>query len=247
MTPSKKCLTFALFVAMLSALVMACSDTNEAVRTSPEELYHRAMIQLEEESYNEAITDFNSVITSYPGTRLATYSYLKLGDAHFDREEWEESDSNYRFFLNLNPKSHLTPYVLHRLIALNYQRNFQGIFFQTRDYDRDMEPNRRIVNDYQVFFFIYPQNAYLQDVKDYMIKARADLAAHEFLVGNFYFEQDAYQSAILRYLYLLKNYPEYPHTQEVVDQLIKAYEANQQPEYANEIRRVIKGEFNQQP
>ncbi len=225
-------------------LLAGCTGTEET-RVPARELYYKATVALEDELFNEATERLTQIIGQSPGTRLATVAYLKLGDLYFQQNKWEEAETNYRLFLALNPNSHLTPYVLNRLIALNYKRNVTGLLFTSRDFDRDMEPNRKIIQEYQRFFFLYPNNAYLTDVKEFLIKARSDLAEYEFLVANFYFEQQAFNSAILRYLHLLKHYPEYPKTQEVGIKLIEAYEANRQPHLAAEMRKALEVRFNQ--
>ena len=81
----------------------------------------------------------------------------KMGEVYFLQRKWEESETSYRRFLLLNPRSHLTPYVLNRLIALNYERNIYGLFAKSRDYDRNMEPNRTLIREYQRFYLLFPQ------------------------------------------------------------------------------------------
>ena len=139
----------------------------------------------------------------------------------------------------LNQRSHLTPYVLNRLIALNYERNHYGIFFKSRDYDRNMEPNRTLIKEYQRFYLLFPKSPYLEQVKEYHSRAMSDLAEHELNVANYYFDKQSYHSAIGRYLYLLKNYPGFPRTANVAERLIEAYRLNRQPDLANEMQRVL--------
>ena len=77
-------------------------------------------------------------------------------------------------------------------------------------------------------------------MKEYQKGALADLAEHELHVANYYFDNDAYHSAIGRYLYLLKNYPGFPRSGDVAERLILAYRLNQQPELADEMQKILK-------
>ena len=70
-----------------------------------------------------------------------------------------------------------------------------------------MEPNRKIIQEYQRFYLLYRQSNYLEDVTELLRNASNDLAEYEFIVGEYYFSQKAYDSAITRYLYLLKDFP----------------------------------------
>ena len=229
----------ALFVFLGILFLQGCSDTAKQVRVPARELYHTAFIAYEDGRFNEAEKGFTTLTTEHPNTRLASLATLKLGDVNFQRKKWTLAESNYQQFLNLTPNSHLTPYVLNRIIALNYERNLQGVFFRTREYDRDMEPNRAIIREYQRFFLLYPNDLYLSEVRDYLRKARSDLAEHEWLVGDFYYDREAYSSAIARYIYLLKHYPEYPKTLDVAAKLVKAYENNHQLDQVTEMQKVL--------
>ena len=222
-----------------SILQGGCGDDGKRIRVPAVELFHQAFIAYEEKYYQEAEQKFQALADEHPNTRLATLAYLKMGDLNFERSKWQEAESNYRMFLTLNPQSHLTPYVLNRIIALNYERNLYGLFFPTREFDRNMEPNRTILQEYRRFYLIYPQSPYLEEVRNYLLKARADLAEHEFLVGNYYFRGKHYHSAIERYLHLLMYFPEFPRIEEVAWKLVKAYRLNKQPRLAEEMQTVM--------
>ena len=227
-------------ILLLSVLVNGCSDTaNNQIRLPSTELYHQAMVSIEDEYYNEALTNFEILVEEHAGTRLATLAHLKMGDIYFIQSKWEESETSYRQYLMLNQRSNLTPYVLNRLIALNYERNHYGVFFKSRDYDRNMEPNRTLIREYQRFYLLFPKSPYLDEVKEYHSRAMFDLAEHELNVADYYFYKQAYHSAIARYLYLLKNYPGFPNTVKVAERLIQAYRLNRQPELAGEMQRVL--------
>ena len=227
-------------VLLFSGLIQGCSDkTNNQVRLPSTELYHQAMVSMEDEYYNEALKNFEILVDEHAGTRLATLAHLKMGDIYFIQSKWEESEISYRQFLLLNRRSHLTPYVLNRLIALNYEKNHYGVFFKSRDYDRNMEPNRKLIKEYQRFYLLFPKSPYLKEVKEYHSRAMSDLAEHELNVANYYFSKQAYHSAISRYLFLLKNYPGFLHTANVAERLIKAYRLNRQPELADEMQWVL--------
>ena len=232
---------FYIFVLLVfSGLLQSCADTaTTQVRIPATELYQKAMVAFEDEFYLEALKNFEILIEEHSGTRLATISHLKMGDLYFLQNKWEESESSYRLFLLLNPRTHLTPYTLNRLIALNYERNIYGLFAKSRDYDRNMEPNRTLIREYQRFYLLFPQSYYLEDVQKYHRRALSDLAEHELHVANYYFDKEAYHSAIGRYLYLLKHYPSFPRTAQVAERLIETYRLNQQPEFAEEMQKVL--------
>ena len=224
---------------MLLLFLQGCGEEVKKMRVPAVELYQEAFVAFEDEYYQEAEKKFQDLVDEHPNTQLATLAYLKMGDLNFKRSKWEDAEVNYRMFLTLNPQSHLTPYVLNRIIALNFEKNYYGIFFPSRNFDRNMEPNRTILKEFRRFFLLYPQSPYLEEIREYQLKARAELAEHEFLVGDFYFRGKLYTSAAERYLYLLQNYPEFPRTEEVARKLIQAYRLNGEPLLANEMEEVL--------
>lgn len=236
---SRKLLFFLGFGLVLTSQ-FACStapDTN--VRTPARELYNQGLIAAEDQFFTEAEDLFTRLANEHSGTQLANLAHLQLGELHFKRSKWDEAEVSYRAFLLRNPNSHLTPYVISQIIRLNYERNQYGLFFRNRSFDRDMEPNRKIVQEYQRFYLLYRQSQYLEEVTELLHFARQDLAEYEFTVGNYYFAERAYDSAIARFLFLLKTYPEFPKKTAVANRLINAYELNQQPEQAQALRKTL--------
>ena len=220
--------------------IQSCSKNEKVeIRIPAMELYQKAMVAFEDKFYQEALKSFEILVNEYSGTRLGIISHFMMGELYFKQKKWEESDSSYRSFILHNPRSNLTPYVLNRLIALSYERNQYGLFVKSRDYDRNMEPNRTILKEYQRFYLLFPQSPYLEEVKKYHKRAMSDLAEHELHVGNFYFDIEAYHSAINRYLYLLKYYPSFPRSTHVVERLIEAYYLNPHPELAKKMEKIL--------
>ena len=219
-------------------LLGGCETTAELSQVPGRMLYAQAESLENQGLHGEAITKFEQVSSENPGTRLATFGYLRVAELQTKLEKWKEAAVNYRAFLSLNPNSHLTPYVLYRLMQTNHERSFTGQIFRSREIDRDMEPNRQIILEYKRFLLLYPKNSYLKEAKPFYIAAKATLADREYLVGEFYFKKKQYHAAIGRYHYLLRNYPDYPDTRNVLEKLIQSYRRNNQPQLADEMQSI---------
>ena len=133
---------------LLLLVLQGCGEEVKKMRVPAVELYQEAFVAFEDEYYQEAEKKFQDLVDEHPNTQLATLAYLKMGDLNFKRSKWEDAEVNYRMFLTLNPQSHLTPYVLNRIIALNFEKNYYGIFFPSRNFDRNMDPNRTILKEF---------------------------------------------------------------------------------------------------
>ncbi|MCP4751546.1 MAG: outer membrane protein assembly factor BamD [Proteobacteria bacterium] len=232
----KRCILF--YLSVLVAL-MGCSTIEPE---TIEQKYDQAIQHMDTGSYSLAIPLFQGIIDENPGTQYAAYAYLKLGDANLlsGESKYDAAETNYRIFLNYASYSHLVPYVLSRLIELNYKRNTSSLFGEEYAYSRDPGHFNSIIMEYQRFYFLYPNSLYLSDAKEYMDKSIEALAEHEFLIGNWYFDHSLFTPAISRYSYVLSHYPNFNQKDKVVWQLIAAYKKNQQPEKADELERVYK-------
>ena len=76
-------LQISIFLLFLG-LIQGCSDkTDNQIRLPSTELYHQAMVSIEDEYYNEALKNFEILVDEHAGTRLATLAHLKMGDIYF--------------------------------------------------------------------------------------------------------------------------------------------------------------------
>ena len=225
-------------VMVMLNLLGGCETSTELTQIPARLVYVEAESVENQGLYSEAITQYEKLIKENPGTRLATFSYLRIAELQAKLEKWKEAETNYRAFLALQPKSHLTPFLLYRLLQINHERSYTGLLFREREIDRDMAPNRNIILEYKRFLLLYPHNPYLEEVTPVYQEALATLAESELMVGNFYFKKEQYNAAIGRYQYLLRNYPAYPKVRMVLQNLIKAYERNNQPDLAREMRHI---------
>lgn len=236
-----------ILLAALAALsFVGCSQSEPK---TVEQKYDQAIELMDKGQYSLATPVLLEVINENPGTRYATYAHLKLGDAWLAAGESDEdyisAKTQYSIFLNNSPGSHLVPYVMSRLIEVSYRRNISMFFSDEYAFSRDPGHFRDIIEEFKRFYLLYPDSLYLEDSKQYLSLAERALAVHEEMIGDWYFKERHYHSAIARYTYTLKHYPNYEGRQQVLEKLIRAYKKNQQPERAQEMESVYLARFGQ--
>ncbi|MCH9044752.1 MAG: outer membrane protein assembly factor BamD [SAR324 cluster bacterium] len=223
--------------------LIGCETAKPRVKIPGRLLYLEGQALADVAVYSEAVAKFQEVVDQNPGTLLGTFAYLKIAEIHAQQEDWLEAETNYRLFLTTNQLRHLTPYVLYRLITVHHENSFTGVFFPSREVDRDMEPNRQIIREYKRFFFLFPKSIFLEEIRSLYRAARDTLAEHERLVGDFYLRRGHYDAAASRYVYLLRTFPQYQDAKAVLERLIEAYRLNQQPDLAREMERLYRLRF----
>jgi len=133
------------------------------------------------------------------------------------------------------------------LIELNYKRNTSSFFGESYAFSRDPEHFKKIINEFQRFYFLYPDSLYLTDARQYLDKSVDALAEHETLIGKWYFQQSLYAAAISRFRFILYNYPNFPKKELVVELLAESYRRNQQDELADELEEIFRLSQQNQP
>ena len=219
----------------------ACSSSetaNDKAQQPGRMVFQDAQVLEDQGLYTEAIDKYKKVASENQGTRLGSFSYLRVAELFYKQEDWLQSETNFRLFLSANSNSHLNAYVLYRLLQVNDKKAYTGVFFVDREVDRDMEPNKQIITEYKRFYLLYPQSMFTPEVTPIYQAARTALAEHEIRVADFYLRHEEYNAAASRYLYALRNFPELANPEYALRQLIFSYRKDQQTDFAAEMQHV---------
>jgi outer membrane protein assembly factor BamD len=198
-------------VLVLALLAAACAKkppTFEEVEPA-DVLYQRGTTMLEEGKpilgfiprvdYDDAIELFQSIIDNYPYSEYAVLAELRIADAYFDDEKYEEALAYYRDFADLHPQHEMVPYTIYRA-ALCHERRM-------RSPDRDQTPTRDALVFLDRLLAHYPYSEYAGEAEVLWRSLRTQLADHVKRIGDFYLARDEWESAAERYRTLLNEYP----------------------------------------
>ncbi len=168
---------------------------------------------LERGSYKAAIEAFQKVKDRYPYSKLAITAELKMADALYLSEEYDQARDAYDQFEKLHPKHGEIPYVI-------YQKGMCQ-FKQMTTTDREQGHTLKAKEEFERLISRYPRDVYADRAKKNLRKCLIYLAEHEVNVGNFYFKQGFYGAALARYTYVIENYPDLGEYSEVLENISK--------------------------
>jgi len=152
------------------------------------------------EDYFTAIDAFTTLTDWYPFSKYAILAELKIADAHYHREEYEEAVFAYRNFEKLHPRNEAVPYVIYQTGMCWYK--------QINTVDRDQRAAEKSIALFTRLKETYPDSPYTRKAEARVKKCHASLAGHEFYVANFYLKNEQYKAALKRFEYLFANYPD---------------------------------------
>jgi len=199
---------------------------------------------LKKRDYEAARQHFKRIIEAFPQSEHGPAARLAVGDAYFQEGGTANhilSIGAYREFLTLYPSHPRSDYAQLQVAEAYYE--------QRNGPDRDQTPTQHALEEYQRLLDIFPTSPLAEKARARIAECRQSLARAEFLAGYFYQRtRRACRAAILRYEALLKDYPDYGRTDEVLFRLGECLlQVGRGPEALPHLARLLKdhpaGEF----
>ncbi len=206
-----------LLLALAASLLAAGCSTGMAdvsLLSSPSEqvIWEAAQKALQKKQWNAARQYLRRVVDAFPQGAHQAEARIALADAYFEEGGIANlvlASSAYREFLTLYPQHARSDYA-----------QFQAAecyFKQKNSPDRDSTTTEQALQEYERLLDVYPQSSYVERARGRIHECRQALARGNYLVGYFYQRaRHAWRAAIGRYEVILKDYPDYEQTDEVL-------------------------------
>ncbi len=178
-----------------------------------QELAWDGMDAYEDGNYREAIENFQTLKDWYPFSKYAILAELKIADAHYHLQEYDEAIFAYEEFENLHPRNEAVPYVIYQIGRCYYD--------QIDTIDRDQTPARKALETFQRLQKQYPDDQYARSGNEHIPKCLKSLAGNEYYIGRFYYKSKHYAAALQRFMSLLSNYPDVGYHQKALQYIAK--------------------------
>lgn len=189
-----------LLIPVCAAILISSCATDEKKTDTAEATFNAAQEYEKDERYEEAIKKYTEVKNKYPYSQFATRAELAIADVYYLEESYGEAQINYQTFRELHPTHPQTDYVVFRTGLSFYQQLPDSI-------DRDLSLANDAISSFDELLQKFPQSAHVKEAQDKKGEALKKLAQKEDYVGDFYFKRKIYDSALLRYEFLVANYP----------------------------------------
>lgn len=202
---------------LLLLLLAACGGNREAdiatlASNSDELIWQEGQKAFERKLWENARQHFKRIVDGFPQSEFGPAARLALGDAYFGEggpSNFILAVSAYRDFLTLFPSHPRADYAQFRVAESFYK--------QMNSADRDQQPTRQALDEYQRLLELYPQSSFLETTRERVQECRRRLARHEFMVGWFYQRTRQWcKAAIARYEVVLEQFPDFDGTDEVL-------------------------------
>ena len=189
---------------------------------SAQELAWDGMDYYERGKYDKAIEKFQRLKDYYPFSKYAILAELKIADAHYQREEYEEASFAYENFEQLHPRNEAIPYVVYQIGRCSYD--------QIDTPDRDQTPARKALETFQRLIKQYPQDQYANRAREHIDRCEKSLAGNAYIIGVFYYKTKHYKAALHRFQSVISDYPDVGYHIQALEYIAKCEAALEKEE-----------------
>ena len=190
-------------VVLLAAFVLlagGCSWFQPKLDKTAMELVSDGMDEYNAGDYKSAIEHFEKLKDWYPFSKYAILAELKIADAHYQLEQYEEAIFAYQEFENLHPRNEAVPYVVYQIGRSHFDR--------ISTVDRDQTQAREALKTFRRLVSQFPADPYAKRAANHIQSCLKSLAGHDFYVGYFYYKGRHYKAAVSRFKTVVENYPD---------------------------------------
>jgi outer membrane protein assembly factor BamD len=205
---------YRLILLLLPVLAVASCHRKSPALTEPiDQLYQSALHKMQKKKYFAARSLFQTLQARIPqeDRELLPLVQLKLADSYFLSGgvlNLGEALTAYRNFLTYYPQREEAAYAQFQV--------GMSLFGQVLAPDRDQELTFKAITEFEKVEHLYPDSPYVGKAQDQILQCREKLAAHNFVVGSFYYRRKNFLGAADRYRVILEKYPQYSRTEETL-------------------------------
>ena len=232
-----------LAVFLLLTLVACSSDpSKEDNNASADELYAKAKEAMQDQNYEKAVKQFESLQSRYPYGRYAQQAQMEIAYAYYKHSEPAPALAALDHFVKLYPMSTHLDYVLYLKGLINFNENINsllGTFFKQDPAERDPSALRDSFNSFKELVTRFPDSKYSPDARLRMQYLLDTLAHSDIHVADYYLRRGAYVAAANRAKSVLIDFPTTPQTRDALQILVQAYDAMGMKDLRDDTQRVL--------
>jgi len=182
---------------LILVMLAGCATTEPPF--DPVSAFQSAETDMRKENFEKARKEYQQIQEKNPDRSYDAALMLRIADTYYGEEKYEEALVEYQNFLNYHPVNKDAGYAQFQIAMCS--------FMQFTTIDRDPEPTKTALREFQKLLQKYPKNAYAEEASKNISICRDRLSEYELYVGRFYQRTMAYRAATGRFEGLIKDYP----------------------------------------
>lgn len=198
-------------------LFCACKGEYEKIRTSGDAnlILNKAFEYYNKKQYLRSQGLFDLVLSSIKGKEKAEEANFKYAYTYYHQEQFTLAAYYFKNFANTFTNSVFREEAAFMSAYSNYQ--------QSPSYRLEQSSTQAAIEEFQLFVNLFPESRRVEECNKLIDELRRKLEEKAFAEGELYFNLRQYQSAVISFDNLLKDYPETPDAERVRYLIAKSY------------------------
>ncbi len=181
---------FPVFI-LIMLIFWGCSGGLDTTTMGPQEHYDYAFAFYNDESYEEALREFESILLQYPGSAVNDDAQYYLGMTYFKREEFLLGAYEFSKLIRDIPASSYVPQAQYMLAESYYQLS--------PNYQLDQTYSKKAIDEFQAFIEFFPLHERVVEAEKKITELNTKLAQKEYMNAYIYERMSYYLAAIKYY------------------------------------------------
>jgi len=240
---------FFIYIAIAFSLAgcgPAKDDIDLTADWSAEKFYLAARAELDEQNYLTAIEYYETLESRFPFGKYATQAQIDVAYAYYKFEEPDSAVTAIDRFIKLHPRNPGVDYAYYLKGLVNFERGGTVLdVISERDLS-DFDKNLLLAayNDFRVLTQRFPDSKYVTDARKRMVFLRNELARSDFTIASYYASREAWIAVTNRTRFILQNYQGSSVIKPTLELQLKAYQALDLQDLAQDTQRIIDLNYN---
>jgi len=224
----------------------AKDDIDVTADWSAEKFYFAARAELNDENYLTAIEYYETLESRFPFGKYATQAQIDVAYAYYKFDEPDSAITAIDRFIKLHPRNPRVDYAYYLKGLVNFERGGTLLdVISERDLS-DFDKNLLLAayNDFRVLTQRFPDSQYVTDARKRMVFLRNQLARSDYSIANYYASREAWIAVTNRTRFILQNFQGASVIRSTLELQLRAYQALELEDLANDTQRIIDLNYN---
>jgi outer membrane protein assembly factor BamD len=187
-----------LLFAIILITIVGCSGTRNTANLTPTEHFDYAMELYNDEDYELALNEFQTILLQYPASSVNDDAQYYLAQTYIHREQYLLAAYEFSKLIRDIPASPFVPEAQY-MLAESYN-------FLSPPYQLDQAYTKKAIEEYQAFIDYFPVDAKVDEAENKIVFLNDRLAEKEYRSAVIYEKMGYYNAAIDYYNLVVQTY-----------------------------------------
>ena len=183
---------------LIRVFIVCCGNKNIHVEEDLSPRFDKAMEYFDRGKFPRARDEFDYIIMTDPGSKIANESQYYMAEALFRMKEYSEASISFDRYVRFSPD--------YTKIEKARYRICECAILSSNTYQREQSQTHRALEQLQMFIEDFPASDLVIDAENCILELRIKLAQKDFEVGRMYLKLEEYESALIYFRSVLNNY-----------------------------------------